>query len=72
MGGMQDRQAGVRASQGLRLVAALLLLLAIAADLASDSRCHPPGTLEATASVWASEPSDDPCADGCVPDCYLS
>jgi hypothetical protein len=56
--------------RAMRAGAALLLLVSIAADLASDPRCHPPGTLEATASVSSAETADDPCSDGCVPDCY--
>jgi hypothetical protein len=56
--------------RAVRAAAALLLLVSIAADLASDSRCHPLRTLEATASVSSADAADDPCSDGCVPDCY--
>jgi len=61
-----------RSARSLRAAAALLLLVAIAADLASDTRCHPGPRVEEAATVRASgaESGDDPCAEGCVPDCY--
>jgi len=71
MGVLRSRRARLAASRSLRALAALLLLLTIAADLAADSRCHPISRVEAGTSVSAAETSDeDPCADGCVPDCY--
>jgi hypothetical protein len=56
----------------LRAAASLLLVVAIGADLAADSRCHPGPRVEEATTVRASgaESSDDPCAGGCVPDCY--
>jgi hypothetical protein len=57
-------------AMALRAIAALLLLASIAADLASDSRCHPLAPLAPGASVRAAADSTDACADGCVPDCY--
>lgn len=63
---------GVRGRGRLHSIAALLLLLAIAADLSEDS-CHPlPQALTEAASIsGAGAPSsEDACAGGCVPDCY--
>ncbi len=58
-----------------RLAAAFLLVLAIGADLAADSRCHPlalaQGTSEARLSVAQPTADEDACqASGCVPDCF--
>jgi hypothetical protein len=66
------RPATQTGSRGPRALAALLLLLAIAADLAADSRCHPVSRSEVRASVSASaaDSGEDACANGCVPDCY--
>ncbi len=53
-------------------IAALLLLLAITADLSDDS-CHPlPQARSQAASLrGASTPlAEDACASVCVPDCY--
>jgi hypothetical protein len=55
----------------VRAAAALLLLLAIAGDLALDSKCHPLTPASSGASVFAAGgEAEDDCADGCVSDCY--
>jgi hypothetical protein len=56
----------------VRAMAAILLLVSIAADLAGDSRCHPVSSAASGTSVSTSvtSPDEDPCAEGCVPDCY--
>lgn len=61
-----------RSAPSVRAGAALLLLAAIVADLAYDSRCHPGPRVEDATIVWAAgaAASDDPCGGGCVPDCY--
>lgn len=55
--------------------AALLVLLTITADILADSRCHPPARVHGPAALAGPSslpPSTerDPCATGCVPDCY--
>ena len=52
---------------------ALLLLALIGADLAADGACWASGQLGAPDTSWtaaASGGSEDPCASGCVPDCF--
>jgi hypothetical protein len=56
-----------------RVVAAAVLLCAIAADVAADTRCHPLPRREARAGLSAApdSPTDqDPCGARCVPDCF--
>jgi len=58
--------------RSLRLVAAGLVLFTIAADLVADTRCHGASRASAEVSVSAdsSAARQDPCAAGCVPDCF--
>lgn len=56
-----------------RVVVAAVLLFAIAADIAADTRCHPLPRGEARAglsAVPASPTDQDPCGAKCVPDCF--
>lgn len=56
-----------------RVVAAAVLLFAIAADIAADTRCHPLPRGEARAGLSAAPASStdqDPCGAKCVPDCF--
>lgn len=55
-----------------RVVAAVVLLFAIAADIAADTRCHPLPRAQVGAGLSASPaPTDqDPCGVRCVPDCF--
>jgi hypothetical protein len=55
-----------------RVAAAVVLLFAIAADIAADTRCHPLPRAQVGAGLSATPaPTDqDPCGAKCVPDCF--
>ena len=55
-----------------RVVAGVVLLFAITADLASDTRCHPlpRGDVRAGLSAPVAPTDQDPCGAKCVPDCF--
>ncbi len=55
-----------------RVLAALLLLLAIGSDVLADTVCHPlPLTaLDERLTAPSSAAPDDPCGSSCVPDCF--
>jgi len=57
---------------GIRLAAAALVLFTIAADVVADARCHPAVQTPSVTSVSGASSTDDrdPCATGCVPDCF--
>lgn len=55
-----------------RVVAAVVLLFAIAVDIAADTRCHPlpGGEVRAGLSAAPAPTDQDPCGAKCVPDCF--
>jgi hypothetical protein len=59
----------------VRLVAAVLVLSSIAADVVADARCHPAVRTSAATGTSAADSAgsahrQDPCSNGCVPDCF--
>ncbi len=59
----------------VRLVAAVLVLSSIAADVVADARCHPAVRTSAAAAASVADSTgstqrQDPCTNGCVPDCF--
>ena len=58
--------------RAIRMTAAALVLFTIAADVVADARCHPAVKASSVTSVSGASSTDDqdPCATGCVPDCF--
>ncbi len=70
-GGRQFRR--IQGTAWTSVVVAAVLLFAIAADIAADTRCHPLPRGEARAGLSAAPASpteQDPCGAKCVPDCF--
>lgn len=74
MGALAVLRSAVRGMASLRGAAAALVLLSIVTDIGADSRCHGMSVAHIEpsqgVSTSGSPAREDPCGDGCVPDCY--